>query len=152
MSRLSWAPLTVAHVMGLELSLPFAGFGPTRRLPGAAEILAEWGWAGRRDDRLLVIGGVMPQWEGRALVWMAAGDLCPRDYPEITARAIEMYDDAHAAGYARLEAHVVADWRGGARWIRRLGFEFEGTMRRFLQGRDYDLYSRVRVVRRREVA
>ena len=42
----------------------------------------------------------------------------------------------------RYEALVKTDFENGHRMIKILGFEREGTMKKFLNGIDYDLYSR----------
>lgn len=43
----------------------------------------------------------------------------------------------------RYEAIVRTDFENGHRMIKMLGFEREGTMKRFSNGIDYDLYARV---------
>jgi hypothetical protein len=43
----------------------------------------------------------------------------------------------------RLEAYVIKDDLQAAKLVTLCGFEWEGTMRRFHEGNDYDLYSRI---------
>lgn len=43
----------------------------------------------------------------------------------------------------RISGTCLAGWQAGQRWLRLLGFEYEGTMRRYTEdGRDVDLYAR----------
>lgn len=43
----------------------------------------------------------------------------------------------------RISGTCLSGWRAGQRWLRLLGFEYEGTMRRYTEdGRDVDLYAR----------
>ena len=49
-----------------------------------------------------------------------------------------------AAPFRRIEAHVEASHAEGHRWIAALGFELEGVMRNFWNGRDFALYSRIK--------
>ena len=46
--------------------------------------------------------------------------------------------------FRRLEAHVDVEHAEAHRWIALLGFEQEGVMRQFYEGRDFALYARVK--------
>ena len=47
-------------------------------------------------------------------------------------------------GYLRTEAIVRTGFEQGHRFIKLLGFEREGTMRKYIKGMDYDLYARLK--------
>lgn len=91
--------------------------------------------------RVLAIGGVFSAWEGRGVVWgLLSADIGAAMLP--IHRAV--IRGLAASPYRRLEAHVEASHVEGHRWITALGFDLEGVMRQFWQGRDYALYSRIR--------
>lgn len=86
-------------------------------------------------------GGLMRQWEGRGLVWALVAADAGRWLVQIT-RATWGFLDAQPE--ERLETAVQTGWKPGARWAALLGFEREGTMRRWMDGQDFDLWARVR--------
>ena len=98
-------------------------------------------WGAYVGERLLVIGGAVPQGPGRAVVWSVLSESI-RDSMVTVHRAVAHTLDV--LGYDRLEAHVAADHLEGRRWARMLGFEMEGRMKKFHAGRDYLLFARVR--------
>lgn len=46
--------------------------------------------------------------------------------------------------FTRLEATIKADFKQGHRLAKLLGFEYEGTLRKFSNGEDYCMYARVK--------
>lgn len=56
-------------------------------------------------------------------------------------RAVRHFLDARMEH--RISGTCISGWIAGQRWLRLLGFEYEGTMRRYTEdGRDVDLYAR----------
>lgn len=93
---------------------------------------------------LEVIGcaGIIPLWNGRAQVWALLSDLV-QVYPKAIHKAVKSYIDGYDV--ARLECCVDPRSDRAVRWARRLGFEYEGTMRKYTPiGTDMDLYVRIR--------
>jgi hypothetical protein len=92
-------------------------------------------------SRILAIGGVQTVWEDRGNAWGLLTDDIAYAMPIIHKTVLRVLD---TAPHARVEAQVAAEHETGQRWVRMLRFHHEGTMRRFFQGRDYDLFSRVK--------
>ena len=94
-------------------------------------------------SRLLAIGGVVPTWERRGTAWCVLASGIGADMPGVT-RMAKRGLVLQSSKYDRIETHVEASHDEGHRWMRLLGFSFEGTMRKFFYGRDYALYAIVR--------
>lgn len=97
------------------------------------------------EGRLVACAGVKPLWPGRAFGWAMIG----RDFPRsawlpFTRATLAVLERAHAEGHTRIETTVDAGFEPGVRWVAdHLGFEVEGFMRGYLNGRDHLLYARV---------
>lgn len=97
--------------------------------------------AGVEDDKLFGMAGIYERWSGVGLAWaLLAEDFGCRRFSifKLMQRALDL------STYNRVEAYVVQGHDAGARLLEHLGFEREGTMRKFWQDRDHDLYARVR--------
>lgn len=99
------------------------------------------GWSVRIDGQLVALGGYTELWHGRAALWGFLGAHCR---PAMVAMTRRVRAEIEALDYERVEAYVALSHVEGHRWIRMLGFQREGTMRRFSRGMDYTLYARVR--------
>ena len=107
----------------------------------AAAMVNGFGLAVVDGSRILAIGGVQTVWEDRGNAWGLLTDDIAYAMPTIHKTVLRVLE---LAPHARIEAQVAADHETGQRWVRMLRFQHEGTMRRFFQGRDYDLFSRVK--------
>lgn len=101
--------------------------------------------SGYRDDRLIFCGGVIPQWEGRAIAWALLSKSVDRyDMIWIHRQVHWVLQTQVENGYHRIEAHVHEPFTAAHRWVGMLGFVSEGLMRRYdPQGRDMRLYARI---------
>lgn len=92
-------------------------------------------------DRVVMCGGLFPQWEGRAIVWALVGVDAGKHMIAITRGTKRFFG---MFKYRRLETAVKTDFVEGHRWARMLGFANEGTMTGWApDGCDYDLYARI---------
>jgi len=92
-------------------------------------------------DRVLAMGGIVELWKDRGTAWgLLSADLA-RAMPVIHRVVWRVID---TSPLARIEAQVAVDHRAGQRWVRMLGFEHEGVARSYWNGRDYDLFARVK--------
>jgi hypothetical protein len=88
--------------------------------------------------------GLAVRWRGNAAAWALLSERAMHDPVGgvmITAMARRMLEDA---GFERIECHVEESWERAHRWVKALGFASEGLMRKFVDGRDFRLYARVR--------
>jgi len=90
-------------------------------------------WAAREGEngRPQLLAGVNADplhspWRGTAFA--ITGDVRLKDWPEITAFGRALYARLLAGGMTRIETHVRQDFAAGQRWVRHLGFTFEGVM------------------------
>lgn len=137
-------PLRAWHLESLELQPSQAMFGDVIHQPGYAEMLVRAGpaFAAVQDDTVLGCGGSVEMYPTRAQIWSLISANAGRHMLGIH-RAVEGY--LKQMPHRRVEAQVVAGFEPGARWLKRLGFEFEGTMRAYaFNGSDCWLYARVR--------
>lgn len=142
--RFIWQDLTPDHVRALAPSPRFAHFASLRAaFPDLAEQVCDGpARAGLRLGVVLVVGGVVPAGPDRGFAWMAAGAIGPRDYPEITAVARSLFDEAARRGLTRIEAQVNASWPAAQRWIGRLGFGFARDYRPAGLAETFQLWAR----------
>lgn len=104
-------------------------------------------WTGALAGRVLGCAGMVEQWPGRAEAWCMIGCDVPRWAWLAIHRTVAWRMDvaAEALGFRRIEATVRAGWAPGERWVRMLGFEYEGLMRAYSpDGADYVRWARVR--------
>jgi len=99
-------------------------------------------WTVEHDDVVLGIGGLLPQWDNRAIVWALLAANIGHHFPAIH-RSVRRF--LVASPYRRIEAHVDVGFKEGIRWMKMLGFECEAYMKAFRpDGADMLLFSRVR--------
>lgn len=85
-------------------------------------------WTAEHDGGVIACGGLLPQWEGRALAWMLVSEYAGPHFPAIHKHVKKFL--VHSP-YRRIEAHVDVGFEQGIRWMRLLGFELEAYKRAF---------------------
>lgn len=99
-------------------------------------------WTGVYNGEIMIVSGVQPIWENRALAWAL-----------VSKNAVKCFKSVHKAVYRflihapfrRIEANVDVGFMAGHKWMTMLGFEVEGYMKAYRpDGADMILYSRVR--------
>lgn len=138
-------PLAPQHLAALELQAAQAVLAPLLAAPGYAETLIAAGpaFAGLVDGRVVGCAGVVRLSSHRGHAWALLGRVPPKRFAAVH-KAIARFLDRQAL--RRLETAVDSDFAAGHRWAGMLGFVREGRMRAYgLDGRDADLYARVRM-------
>ena len=97
----------------------------------------------------IIIGsaGLMNVWEGRAIAWALLSKRVHRYDMIFIHRWVKCFLDRCERRWnlRRIETPIRCDFPQGVRWAEMLGFQCEGTMRRYdPQGMDTFLYARVR--------
>jgi RimJ/RimL family protein N-acetyltransferase len=137
-------PLRAWHLQALELQPSQAMFGAIIQQPDYQNMVIRAGhaFAAVCDDRVLGCGGMTELWENRAQIWaLVSKDAGPHMLG--IHRAVEGF--LKQTTHRRIEAYVLVGFKPGERWLKRLGFEHEGTMRAYSpEGDDYELFARVR--------
>ncbi|HWN46803.1 MAG TPA: hypothetical protein VNM71_05565 [Steroidobacteraceae bacterium] len=132
------------HLEALELQPSQAMFGTSIKQPDYQRMIVNAGqaFAAVSGDTVLGCGGMTELWENRAQIWaLVSKDAGPHMVG--IHRAVEGF--LKQAPQRRIEAYVLVGFAAGSRWIRRLGFKHEGTMRAYSpEGDDYELFARVR--------
>lgn len=137
-------PLEPRHLQALRLQEAQAVLAPLLDEPGYAATLIEAGpaFAGLADNFVVACAGVVRLSAHRGHGWALIGQAAPRHFAGIH-RAVAGFLDG--LDLRRVETAVDSDFAAGHRWVRMLGFVREGRMRAYgLDGRDADLYARVR--------
>ena len=91
-------------------------------------------WSVLVADVPIGCGGFQEIWPGRSIAWAVLSDLAGAWMLPLT-RAVRQGLATHPA--ERIEAQVLDGFLPGLRWATLLGFECEGRLRRFHEGRDY---------------
>lgn len=146
MIEFEYLSLNAMDIESIDLSDRFAAFDQTRTEPGMPETLAGWpGLSVFEGQTLIAIGGLIPNWPGRAQIWMASSRAArPRHYLKLISTANWLVDIGHKRGATRIEAYVRDNNASACRWIEKIGFNFEGVMRMFgMAGEDFRLYAHI---------
>lgn len=136
-------PFQARHLLELDIQPAQYEWAARVLRPGYADNLESAGpaWTGVLDGKVVGCAGIMPQWEGYAIVWAYFGMLPPRHWPRVVRFIRKTLD---AAGTRRLEANVVVGHGAACRLVNLLGFEIEGARKAFSpDGNDCFLYGRV---------
>lgn len=99
-----------------------------------------------RDGRILGCAGVAKLWHGVGEAWTVLGpEACTCGFWFHRTVRRMLGDIIDELGLIRLQAMVLADSERNNKWIKRLGFSFEGRMPKFgPDGKDYNRYAIVR--------
>ena len=102
-------------------------------------------WTGWLDGRVIGVAGITLHWQGRAQAWCALAPGIPKPVWVGIHRAVATrLAQLRELGVVRLEAETMRGFLAGDRWLRMLGFEYEGTMRCYGPGgEDFGRYARV---------
>lgn len=99
-------------------------------------------WTGIVDGEVIAIGGLVPQWENRAIAWALISKNAGKHFIDIHREAERLFT---RSGIRRIEATVDIGFKAGHRWMKMLGFEPEGYMKAYRpDGADQILYARIR--------
>lgn len=80
------------------------------------------------SEERCVIGALLSAYSGKYFVGLR----------RIVYRFLEVYD------FTRLECMVKSSFTQGHRLVKLLGFELEGTLKKFCKGEDYCIYARIK--------
>jgi len=83
---------------------------------------------GEHDGEIMVIFGVTEMWQGRAQAWALLSRQAGKHLKAITVRARSLLD---AAPFRRIEAQCDFNFPQADRWLKMLGFQFEGVAEKF---------------------
>ncbi len=101
---------------------------------------------GRVDGNILACGGMVIERPGLGNIWLVPSvhvQTHRKSFHKTVLRLFGKVLDNYST--RRIQASVLKGSAVDVRWIRRLGFRFEGTMAGFgANGEDYDLYALVR--------
>lgn len=131
------------HLPALRLQRAQAEAASLLETPDYAASLANgYAWSGLVDERIAGVGGILPQWRGRAVAWALISErLTAHSFLRAHHKVRTVLADAHRDGWRRIETTVDAGFDAGHRWVRALGFTPEGLMRAYSpEGRDHVLY------------
>jgi RimJ/RimL family protein N-acetyltransferase len=99
-------------------------------------------WTAEHDGQVLAIAGLAPQWENRALAWALVSDNAGAHFKGIH-RAVSRF--LTVCDFNRVEANVDVGFEAGERWMKLLGFEYEGYLKAYRpDGQDMLLFAKVR--------
>ena len=134
-------PFVPDHLRRLQLQPSQAWCAPMLDAEMIAQHAELPAWTMLDGDEPVAVAGTIEIWPERAIVWAYLSSHAGRHMVALT-RAAQRY--LAVAPQRRVEAYVETGFEAGHRWIQVLGFEREGVLRAFYQGRDMTLYSRIR--------
>lgn len=91
------------------------------------------------------VWGLQVQWPGRGILWaILSKNITTQMFMTAHRVACRMIREWRDQGYFRLEASADVNFEQGNRWLKLLGFEFEGVARKYTpDGRDVNMYALV---------
>lgn len=97
------------------------------------------------DDEIIACGGIIIMWPGMGEAWAFTSPLV-RKYPKFFHQEVKNHLEALIDVYhfVRVQAMVVKEFAVARKWAERLGFEYEGEMRKYMGGKDYVRYAIIR--------
>lgn len=109
----------------------------------AEDMAAIGGYACIADGEVLGVGGVLPQLWGGGLAWAWMSRKWRKHAREATEGANKILDESE---YERIEAGVLADFKAGHSWAKRLGFYLETPLAKKWGPdlKDYSIYVRIK--------
>lgn len=138
-------PFLTAHIEGFELQDMQSFIGEFLKDGSYLAAMSTMGPAHSaiKDGRVIACAGMTHFTPGRAMGWaLISKHATKRDFVGITHATRAFLDRQKVR---RIETTVRADFTAGHYWAKKLGFDHEGTMRKFGEdGMDYDIYARVK--------
>jgi len=99
-------------------------------------------WTAENEGEVIGIAGLAPQWENRAIAWALISKSAGKHF-HVIHRAVKRFLDV--SSFRRIEANVDVGFEEGERWMKMLGFEYEGYMKAYRpDGSDMLLFARIR--------
>lgn len=103
-----------------------------------------YAWSGVEDGQVIACGGMVPLHPGCGDIWALFSDDFKHHKVE-ALKALKLHiDNLQNQGYERLQTTVLSNYKIGKRFVEWLGFKNEGTMRKYIDGVDYDRYAKIR--------
>lgn len=137
-------PFIPLHLQGLELQETQSWLQPHLLDENYINQLIDYGesYSLLVDGKVIGCGGVYDLSMNRAYAWALVSKDAGKHLLQAT-KAVKLYlDDKY---YRRIETAVMINFGAGHRWVKMLGFEREGTMKKWGDdGNDYDMYARVK--------
>jgi len=102
-------------------------------------------FTGLIDGEILACGGILPLWKGVGEAWVVTS-LLVNQYPLSFAKTIwrKLKEIIIEHQFERVQTVIDADYVISQRWAERMGFEYEGLMRKYIGGRKFYRYAWVR--------
>lgn len=96
----------------------------------------------REDGVVMLCGGLIDYWQGRAETWASFNKGCKKDFLAVHHQVVKFLD---TCGVRRVEAGVEVNFEAGHRWVKALGFTLETVCARHYlpDGKDCSLYVRI---------
>ena len=97
------------------------------------------------SKHLVASGGVVPSWKGVGEAWLVSSPLV-QEHKIFFLRTVqaELNKMIEEGNFERVQTTVDAEHLVSIKWVKWMGFENEGLMRKFIGGRDFWRYARVR--------
>lgn len=97
------------------------------------------------NGKIICSGGIYPIWDGVGDAWFIGSSII-HDYPITVTKLVKktLNELMNLNSFHRVQAYVRHDWEDAQRWIKVLGMQVEGVVRKYSpDGRDHILFSRV---------
>lgn len=102
-----------------------------------------YAWTGVMDGNVIACGGMLPLLPGNGEIWaLFSTDLHKHAVSVVKALKTNIAH-LHDCGWDRLQTVVQSDFTTAKRFVERLGFTNEGTMKKYMNGISFDRYAKV---------
>jgi len=92
------------------------------------------------DEGIVACGGIIPLWKGVGEAWAITSELLNMYRLSFAKAARKLVDTAiKELELERIQAVVIEGHKDSIKWVEWIGFEEEGLMRRYIDGRNYAL-------------
>lgn len=108
-------------------------------------IVADFTWSYYIGDKIVACGGFAHLWDGVYELWYNPPEVIARYPIAILKKAREQLEALlRVEGVQRIQTQIRCDLPGGKHLMNFLGFQHEGTLRRFIDNEDYAMYARIK--------
>lgn len=136
-------PCKVEHIIEMREVNAKHSLGFTLNPDASKHIDNPWTYSGFVEDKLMLIGGIVPYWKDRGEAWAIFRPGFPQYFSALHDIAKSVLD---SCPFRRIEATIQWDFVKGHEWVRALGFELEAPRLKsyFPNGKDGSLYAMVK--------
>lgn len=108
-------------------------------------LVLEYSWSMLINNSLAACGGFVKLWPQVYELWYNPPEILKKYPIAICKKALETIEEFFLQdNVSRIQTQLPCDLEGRDHLMRMLGFDYEGTLHKFIYDKDYDIYAKVK--------